>query len=103
MCRYMNEAAEREAGKIRASAILGGLHDTLIAAVTHLCTNAAEGHKGLDIALSIVEDSFKASGRRRNLQSEWSGAVNTAMSKAAAMTQETVDVCTINSEWRRTS
>jgi len=104
MCKYMLTAAEREAGKIRAATVLGGLHDTLIAAVTHLCNNAAEGHLGLDVGLSVVEDAFKTSGRRRNLGSEWTGAVNTAMAKAAAIRpQETVDVCSLDDDWRRTS
>jgi len=103
MCTFMSAASEREAGKIRAAGILGGLHDTLIAAVTHLCTNAAEGHKGLDVALSVIEDAFIVSGRRRNLRSEWNGAVNSGMSKAAALRQESVDVCSLSSNWRRTS
>jgi len=104
MCKYMMAAADREASNVRSAAILGGLHDTLIASVTHLCLNATEGHTGLDVALAVVEDAFKNSGRRRNLASEWGGAVNTAMSKAAALPVEDIDVCTIPvPDWRHTS
>ena len=103
MCKWMAGASDIEAGKIRVAIVLGGLHDTLIAAVTYLCTNAAEGHRGLDVALSVVEDAFKSSGRRRNLLGEWAGAVNTAMAKAAALPQEPEDVCSIVADWRRTS
>jgi hypothetical protein len=101
MCKYMTTASEREAAKVRAAVDGGSLHDTLVRGVTHLCTNAAEGHKGLDVALSIIEDAFIASGRRRNLRSEWTSAVNTAMAKAAALRQEPVDVCSIEADWRR--
>lgn len=104
MCRFMAIEADREAGKIRAASVLGGLHDTLIAAVTHICLNASEGHRGIDLALAVLEDSFMNAGRRRNLRSEWTSAVNTAMAKAAAMKQETEDVCSLknaSADWRR--
>lgn len=102
MCRYMSEAADREAGKIRAAIALGGLHDTLCAAVTHVCSNAAEGHLGLQQALNVLENDFMRASRRRNLRSEWVGAVNTAMANAAFMEQEEMDVCSITaSDWRR--
>jgi len=101
MCKFMTTASEFEAAKIRAAVDGGSLHDTLVKATTFLCTNAAEGHKGLDVALSVIEDAFLASGRRRNLRSEWTSAVNTAMAKAAALRQETVDVCSIDADWRR--
>jgi hypothetical protein len=95
MCRFMSVEADREASKIRAAGILGGLHDTLIAGVTHICMSAAEGHHGLSQALNILEWEFSRASRRRNLRFEWSGAVNTAMAKAAAMEQEETDVCSI--------
>jgi hypothetical protein len=104
MCRYMAGEADREAGKIRVAALLGGLHDTLVAAVTHLCMNAAEGHRGLDEALSVIEDEFSGSRRSRNLRSEWASAVNTAMAKATAIEQEETDVCSLAiPDWRKTS
>jgi hypothetical protein len=104
MCKYMSHAAEQEATKIRVAGVLGGLHDELCQAVTHLCMNAAEGHKGLEAALNILEWDFSHAGRRRNLRSEWAGAVNTAMANAAAVPQEDIDVCSIGSaDWRRTS
>jgi hypothetical protein len=103
MCQFMDDAVHTEAEKIRASIVLGGLHDTLVAATTYLCMNASEGHRGLDMALSILEDRFMSAGRRRNLQSEWKNAVNTAMSKAAALPQEETDVCSLRAEWRRKS
>jgi hypothetical protein len=99
----MAKSAEHEAGKVRVAGMLGGLHDTLCQAVTHLCMNAAEGHKGLEEALNIIEWDFSHTARRRNLKSEWAGAVNTAMANAAAMEQEEIDVCSIESaDWRRT-
>jgi len=103
MCKFMTTASEFEAAKIRAAVDGGSLHDTLVRATTYLCTNAAEGHKGLDVALSVIEDTFLASGRRRNLRTEWTSAVNTAMAKAAALRQETVDICSLTADWRRTS
>jgi len=104
MCYYMKNASEIEAGKIRAAAVLGGLHDTIVATAMFLCTNAAEGHKGLDYALGVCEDAFMNSGRRRNLRSEWKGAVNSAMAKAAALPQAKGDECSkFVSPWRRTS
>ena len=47
MCAGMEKSARDAAGKVRAAAELGGLHDALIAVVTHLCLSAAEGHTGL--------------------------------------------------------
>jgi hypothetical protein len=91
----MAQSAEREASKIRVAGLLGGLHDELCQAVTHLCMNAAEGHRGLEEALSIIEYDFSHSARRRNLRSEWAGAVNTAMANAAAVPQEEIDVCSL--------
>jgi hypothetical protein len=66
--------------------------------------NAAEGHRGLDEALSILEWDFSHSARHRNLKSEWAGAVNTAMANAAAMPQEETDVCSLQgTDWRKMS
>jgi hypothetical protein len=103
MCRFMSVETEREAGKLRVASALGGLHDTLVVAVTHLCLCAAEGHRGLSQALNIIEYNFTQAGRRRNLRSEWNGAVNTAMAKAAAGPQEETDVCSVSADWRKTS
>jgi hypothetical protein len=104
MCRFMAAAADLEAAKVRVAADIGGLHDVLVAGVTYLCMNAAEGHRGLSQALNILEYEFARSGRRRNLRSEWNGAVNTAMAKAAAGHQEEIDVCSVESgNWRKTS
>lgn len=100
MCTYMGTAADREADKIRYATENGGLHDTLVAAVTHLCSNAAEGHRGLELGLNILEDAFMAAGRRRNLRSEWESAVNTARAKAASGPQEEIDVCSMRADWR---
>jgi hypothetical protein len=103
MCRYMGLEADKEAIKIKRAIEQGGLHDCVVAAVTHLCSNAAEGHRGLELSLNILEDAFMAAGRRRNLRSEWESAVNTARAKAASLPQEDVDVCSMRAEWRRTS
>jgi hypothetical protein len=104
MCTWMSQSAEREAAKVRVAGALGGLHDTLCQAVTHLCMNAAEGHLGLEQALGIIEHDFSHAGRRRNLRSEWAGAVNTAMANAAAIPQEEIDVCSMAStDWRKMS
>jgi hypothetical protein len=104
MCRFMEEEAKREESNLKSASILGGLHDTLIAGVTHICLNAAEGHRGLSQALNILEYTFLDAGRRRNLRSEWTSAVNTAMAKAAARSQEETDVCSMKSiDWRKTS
>jgi hypothetical protein len=101
MCKYMSASAEKEATKVRVAGLLGGLHDQLCQAVTHLCMNAAEGHRGLEQALGIIEYDFSHAARRRNLRSEWAGAVNTAMANAAAAPQEEVDVCSLESaNWR---
>jgi hypothetical protein len=102
MCKYMGGSADMEAVKIRDAIEFGGLHDKLVAAVTFLCTNAAEGHRGLELGLSILEDAFLRSGRRRNLRSEWTSAVTTAMAKAASGPQEEIDVCSMRADdWRR--
>jgi hypothetical protein len=106
MCRFMDAAAELEAAKIRVAADIGGLHDVLVAGVTYICMNAAEGHRGLNMALNILEWDFSHAGRRRNLRSEWNSAVNTAMARAAACPQEETDVCSvknIDERWRKTS
>jgi hypothetical protein len=64
--------------------------------------NAAEGHLGLEQALGIIEYDFSHAGRRRNMRSEWAGAVNTAMANAAAIPQEEIDVCSMASaDWRK--
>jgi hypothetical protein len=104
MCKWMTGASDIEATKLIVAGKSGGLHDALITGVTYLCTNASEGHRGLDVALSVVEEAFINSGRRRNLRSEWTGAVNTAMAKAAALQQEETDVCSLTvADWRRRS
>jgi hypothetical protein len=95
MCRFTKDEVDREVVKVRDAIATSGLHDTLIAAVTHLCMNASEGHRGLEQALNILESEFTRAGRRRNLRSEWTGAVNTAMAKAAAGPQEETDVCSL--------
>jgi hypothetical protein len=102
MCRFMGAEADKEAVKVLAAITEGGLHDVLVRSVTHLCMSASEGHRGLEQALSIIEDGFIAAGRRRNLRSEWKSAVNTAMAKAASLPQEDVDICSLSSnDWRR--
>lgn len=93
MCAGMDRSARTEAGKIRAAAETSGLHDKLIAAVTHLCRNAAEGCTGLERALNVVESEFSQARRSRNLRAEWEGAVSTAMANAAAGKQEMKDSC----------
>lgn len=107
MCYFMKKELDAEVLKIRQAIAGGGLHDTLIASVMHICMNASEGHNGLQIALNILEDEFMRADRSRNLRSEWGNAVNTAMAKAAALPQEIVDVCSLsvdkNFDWRRTS
>jgi hypothetical protein len=89
----MERSARSEAAKVRGAADTSGLHDALIAAVTHLCRFAAEGHTGLERGLAVVESEFCRARRARNLRAEWSGAVNTSMAKAAAGKQETEDPC----------
>jgi hypothetical protein len=106
MCRFMKRAVELETEKLRVAKEYGGLHDTVVAAVTYICSNAAEGHRGLEVALNMLEFEFTGSGRRRNLRSEWKSAVSTAMAKAAAGPQEETDVCSvknIDERWRKTS
>jgi Bifunctional DNA primase/polymerase, N-terminal len=96
MCEWMERSAQTEAAKMRNAVRTSGTHTVLIAAATHICQNAAEGHTGLERALSLVHTEFAAARSRiksRNVSSDWSGAVNTAMAHAAGGKQETDDPC----------
>jgi Bifunctional DNA primase/polymerase, N-terminal len=97
MCAGMDRSAHGEARKVRDAARSSNLHDTLIAAVTHLCRNAAEGCTGLDRALNAVEAEVMQAERDRDLRTEWEGAVKSAMAKAAALEQEIIDPCSLRS------
>jgi Bifunctional DNA primase/polymerase, N-terminal len=93
MCTAMEAAAELEAARMRDAAKTGGLHARLLPATSHLCANAAEGCTGLGRALRIVETEFLRASRKRSLQAEWQSAVKSAMSRAAALPQADMDVC----------
>lgn len=95
MCDGMERYARSEAGKVRAAAELGGLHEALRKATFRLCLSAAEGHTGLARALRVVETEFGRARRGRNLRAEWEGAVKSAMGLAAAAKQDTEDPCSI--------
>lgn len=93
MCSLMKAASASAVSEIRLANQAGGLHDTMTRAVTHLCRNAAEGHRGLARALDALEAVFCSSSRRRGLRAEWLGAVAGAKRQASAREQVQRDPC----------
>ncbi|MGH3288874.1 MAG: bifunctional DNA primase/polymerase [Streptosporangiaceae bacterium] len=77
-CAFMAQKTDEARVALAEAAEYGGLHDMLSVTTLRLCRWAAEGHPGLDVALSALAPVFLGAGRRRDLAGEWRRAAGGA-------------------------